>query len=177
MRHPRLPAFLAVLCFVTAWFLPAEESSVTLLDGTLPGYEAFRVAIGPITMYRLAELDLVTIRELLFALSALSNVLVPFAAVAVIRWPRQTWPGMQRLSLAAAVALVLNMQWMWPRGGEYLHLRAGYWLWCSSFLFLALALRRLDTVATGILGGRGSAPGGGSGHPEQRRDVQGVGQT
>ena len=148
MVRRKLPAVGAVLLFVVAWFLPVEKGGAVLSDGMLPGYQAFRVALGPALMHRFAELDLITIRELLTALSALSNLLVWYALGLVLWWPRTAWPTLRQMSTILLGAFVINAQWIWPRGGEFLDLRAGYWLWCTSFGLLAIAVRRLDPVRT-----------------------------
>lgn len=144
MSREKLPASLALLLFAAAWFLPVEAGGARLSEGILPGYEAFVVAIAPVTLHPFSELDLVTIREILTALSALSNLLMLYAMVLVLGWPRVRVPGPKRLSLLLWVAFVINAQWIWPRGGEFLDLRFGYWLWCLSFAFVAIAVRRLE---------------------------------
>jgi hypothetical protein len=148
MRREKLPALGAVLLFTAAWFAPIVGDSAELLDGVIPGYEAFRVAIGPALQYPFSEVDLMTLRELLCALSALSNLLVLHALALVLWWPRTAWPGLRRMSHLLLFAFVINAQWIWPRGGEFLDLRIGYWLWCASFPLLALAVRRLALSST-----------------------------
>lgn len=144
MSKEKRPALVALLMFGTAWFLPVESASSTLRDGVLPGYEAFLVAIGPITWHTFAELDLLTIREVLMAMSALSNAMMLYTLALVLAWPRIHFPVPYKLSHQLWAAFVLNVQWIWPRGGEFLDLRAGFWLWCASFAFAAVAVRRLE---------------------------------
>jgi hypothetical protein len=144
MPKEKVPALAALLLFITAWFLPVEAGSSKLSDGILPGYEAFMVAIGPVTWHQFLEIDLLTVRELLMAMSALSNLLMLYTLALVLAWPRIHFPVPYRLSLQLWAAFVLNVQWIWPRGGEFLDLRAGYWLWCSSFALAAVAVRRLE---------------------------------
>jgi len=144
MRKEKLPALLALLLFFTAWFLPVEAASSRLSEGVLPGVEAFVVAIGPATWHRFAELDLITLRELLMAMSALSNLLMLYSLVLVLGWPRVRLISPYKHSMQLWAAFVLNVQWIWPRGGEFLDLRAGYWLWCASFALAAVAVRRLE---------------------------------
>jgi hypothetical protein len=143
MRRETLPALGAVLLFAAAWFAPVEGDGAVLLDGVIPGYEAFRVALSPALQYPFSEVDLMTVRELLCALSALSNLLVLHALMLVLWWPRRAWPSLRRMSHLLLLAFIINVQWIWPRGGEFLDLRIGYWLWCASFPLLALAVRRL----------------------------------
>jgi hypothetical protein len=142
---------LAVLMFVTAWFLPVERDGAQLADGVLPGFQAFLVAIGPVTMHRFSELDLITLRELLCALSALSNLLVVYALGLLLWVPSPSWPVLRRLSTLLLFAFIINAQWIWPRGGEFLNLRIGYWLWCASYGLLAIAVRRLGRTARASL--------------------------
>jgi hypothetical protein len=42
------------------------------------------------------------------------------------------------------VAFLINAQWIWPRGDEFLSLQIGYWAWCSSFGVMAIAARWLE---------------------------------
>lgn len=137
-------ALLALALFAIAWFLPVEDGAARLSDGILPGWQAFLVALGPATWYKFVDLDLVTVRELLMAMSALSNLLMLYTLALVLAWPRLHFPVPYRLSLQLWAAFVLNVQWVWPRGGEFLDLRAGYWLWCASFALAAFAVRRLE---------------------------------
>lgn len=143
MDKKKLPALGAMVLFVTAWFLPVEKDAAVLSDGSLPGYQAFRVAIDPVLQHRLVELDLITVRELLCAMSALTNLLIPFTLFLVLRWPRASWATPRAMSTVLLFAFLINAQWIWPRGEEFLDLRAGYWLWSASFGILAIALRRL----------------------------------
>jgi hypothetical protein len=144
MAKEKLPAIAALLLFATAWFLPVEAEGAQLSDGVIPGVQAFLVAIGPVTQYHFSELDLITIRELLTAMSALSNLLMVYSLAVVLGWPRSHFPAPRRLATMHLVALIINAQWIWPRGGEFLQLRAGYWLWVTSFALVALAVRRLE---------------------------------
>lgn len=163
MTKEKIPALVALLMFGTAWFLPVEAASSTLHDGVLPGYEAFLVAIGPVTWHTFPELDLLTIREVLMAMSALSNAMMVYTLAMVLAWPRIHFPVPYRLSHQLWAAFVLNVQWIWPRGGEFLDLRAGFWLWCLSFAFAAVAVRRLErrkaTAAPPGLERRAERPG------------------
>lgn len=144
MAKEKRPAVFALLLFMVAWFLPVEASAARIQDGILPGYQAFLVAIAPVTLHRFNELDLITVRELLTALSALSNVLMLYALVVVLSWPQIHFPTPKRLSTVLLVAFLINAQWIWPRGDEFLSLQVGYWAWCSSFGLVAMAVRRLE---------------------------------
>ncbi len=144
MSREKLPALGALACFGLAWFLPIEADAARLSDGIVPGWQAFLVALGPITWHRFAELDLITIRDLLMAMSALSNVMMLYAFLLVLGWPRFHFWQPHRLSWHLTAAFVVNVQWMWPRGGEMLQLRPGYFLWCASFALMAVAVRRLE---------------------------------
>ncbi|MBX7119321.1 MAG: hypothetical protein K1X31_10025 [Gemmatimonadaceae bacterium] len=144
MDRVKLPAAGALALFLVAWFLPVEADASTLSDGVLPGWQALMVALGPVTQHAFAELDLITIRELLMAMSALSNVMMAYAAVLALAWPRWRFWHPHRLSWHLGAAFLVNAQWMWPRGGAFLDLRAGYYLWSASFALMALAVRRLE---------------------------------
>lgn len=144
MERDKMHAYAAALLFVTAWFLPVEAYAARISDGILPGYQAFMVAISPVTLHRFNEIDLITLRELLTALSALSNLLMIFSLVVVLGWPRLHIPAPKRLSTALLFAFLINAQWIWPRGDEFLELQIGYWAWVASFGLAAMALRRLE---------------------------------
>ena len=144
MAKEKRPALIALLMFAVAWFLPVEAGAARIQDGILPGYQAFLVALGPVTLHRFNELDLITVRELLTALSALSNLLMLYALSVVLGWPRIQLPAPARLSTVLLVAFLINAQWVWPRGDEFLDLQVGYWTWCSSFGLVAMAVRRLE---------------------------------
>ena len=77
-------------------------------------------------------------------MSALSNLLMLYAAAVVLGWPRIHVPTPRRLSTVLLVVFIINVQWMWPRGGEFLDLWIGYWAWCASFGAMAIAVRRLE---------------------------------
>ena len=144
MKRDKLPAYAALLLFATAWFLPIEAGAARISDGILPGYQAFMVALTPVSLHRFNELDLITVRELLTALSALSNLLMLYALAIVLGWPRIHFPTPKRLSTVLLVAFIINAQWIWPRGDEYLDLQIGYWAWVASFGLAAMAVRRLE---------------------------------
>ena len=144
MHKEKRPALFALFLFATAWFLPVEADGARITDGILPGYQALLVALGPVTQHKFAELDLITVRELLTALSALSNLIMVYALAVVLAWPKIHFPTPARLSTVLLFAFLINAQWIWPRGGEFLQLRIGYWLWCSSFGLVAIAVRRLE---------------------------------
>ena len=144
MAKEKRPAVFALVMFVTAWFLPVEAGAARISDGILPGYQALLVALGPVTLHEFKDLDLITVRELLMAMSALSNLLMLYAAAVVLGWPRIHVPTPRRLSTVLLVVFIINVQWMWPRGGEFLDLWIGYWAWCASFGAMAIAVRRLE---------------------------------
>ncbi len=98
MERDKRPAYAALLLFATAWFLPVEAGAARISDGILPGYQAFMVAFGPVTLHRFNELDLIIVRELLTAISALSNLLMFYALAVVLGWPRIHFPTPKRLS-------------------------------------------------------------------------------
>lgn len=149
MGKEKYPALAALALFAISWFLPVEAALGTLSDGVLPGAQAFLVAVWPPMSYKLAEIDLLTIREVLMAASALSNLLMVYTLALVLAWPRIHFPVPRRLSLQLWAAFVLNVQWIWPRGGEFLDLRIGYWIWCASFALAAVAVRRLERRKAG----------------------------
>lgn len=144
MGKEKYPALAALALFAVSWFLPVEAALGTLSDGVLPGAQAFLVAIWPSMSHKLAEIDLLTVREVLMIASALSNLLMVYTLALVLAWPKIHFPVPRRLSLQLWAAFVLNVQWIWPRGGEFLDLRIGFWIWCASFALAAVAVRRLE---------------------------------
>ena len=143
----KLPAFLAMLVFFIAWFLPVERDGVRLADGMLPGYEAFRVAVAPIFSLGRGAAGGPSVRELFFGVSALTNLLIWYALFVAAVYPRRFWPSLRTLSILLVVALCVNAQWLLPSEGQRLNLRIGYWVWCASFPLMALALHRLGRSA------------------------------
>lgn len=129
---------IAVMTYMLAWLLPVVHGGTTVLSGGIPGWEAFRVALGPVWAYA----DFATsswFANLLSVGSALTN-LVFIAALAVLGWgpPRASRGVFWGLLLAA----LLNTHWF-LLFDDPSDLRIGYYTWVASFVILAVAAYRL----------------------------------
>lgn len=125
----KLTLALGLLLSAIAWFLPVHEYGKTLPE-TLPGWEAFVVALSPswdtgdpAKCYAAA----------LSVASALTNLLV---LTLVFAWLRRGECLIQLIGWACIISLGLNAQWFLNHRSE---LRMGYYLWWLSFGVLGVA--------------------------------------
>jgi hypothetical protein len=139
----------AWLLHAIAWFLPVEKNGVRFPKG-LPGWEAFRVACYAIWpdeglhyyAWRNAWHEGVWQASLATA-SAITTVLFLFGSPWVVL--RGSF-SLRRVSAWIAMsAFVINTHWYVLSGSASsafggLDLRVGYFLWCLSFVVLALGL-------------------------------------
>ncbi|NNE70339.1 MAG: hypothetical protein HKN29_08235 [Rhodothermales bacterium] len=127
----RIPPGVAIAWFLFAvsWFLPVYEGGDTLLDGVLPGFQAFDVAVG--------DYEQPLAQRIVPMLSALTNLLMWVTGILFVALPKKQPPAWVPWAFAAAT--VLNAFWALAAGsvGE---LRIGYWLWLGSFAVMAVAL-------------------------------------
>jgi hypothetical protein len=125
----KLTLAVGLLLFSIAWFLPVHEYGKTLPQ-TLPGWEAFVVALSP--SWDTEDLAQCYAAALSVA-SALTNLLV---VTLVLAWRRRSELLIQLIGWACIISLGLNAQWFLNhRSG----LRIGYYLWWLSFGVLGLA--------------------------------------
>jgi len=132
MRRCKAAITIAAIMYVAAWFLPVVKGKPTLAQGSIPGWQAFRVALSPIWPYQDFGYDSV-LAAFLGVASALSNMLFVVAAPLLWRWPVQIAHGAM---WSLIVAVFVNAKWLLDFDGE---LRIGYYLWASAFLVLAFS--------------------------------------
>jgi hypothetical protein len=119
-------AWLAVACFVAAWFLPAAAN--------VPGWMAFRYALSPVWHYSAVEPQS-TEDAVPQVLSALTNVAF-IVLVAQLVAARVKRPGLWlRVSIAC---FVLDLYWLVQmlRDGLGRELLIGYYAWLAAFALL-----------------------------------------
>lgn len=108
---------MAWLLYAVSWFLPVIDGGTTLSQGELPGWEAFRVALGG---------------NFLEVSSALTNFVMIASPVILLGRFDRLKVALPWLSILAAL---LNMQWF-ILSENRAELRVGYYLWCASFFIL-----------------------------------------
>lgn len=135
MRRPYLLISGAYLGHALAWFLPVVKDGMTLPKG-LPGWEAFRVAFSVVWPDNGSAFD-----EWYYAtfatISAVATIVFIFGSPWVVL---RGSSSVRRISAwIAALAFLDNLWWfiLWSPKSE---LRIGYYLWCFSFLVLAIGL-------------------------------------
>lgn len=119
---------VGLLLFAVAWFLPVHQHGKTLPQ-TLPGWEAFRVALFPDWEGNLAK----RCAAALCVASALTNVL---PVLLLLAWLRRNEPLIRLTGWACFVCLGLNAQWFL---NDQSGLRIGYYFWWLSFGVLGVA--------------------------------------
>jgi hypothetical protein len=116
--------------YLLAWFLPVVEGGKSLSTGTLPGWEAFRVALSPIWPYDSFELSAWS-WSLLYVVSGLTNFVLVGALLRVILNPSQPHRFLRAIVFASAAFntwfLLLS-----DRGD----LRMGYYVWAIAFFLI-----------------------------------------
>jgi hypothetical protein len=130
---PRL-ALLAVTTYAVAWFVPVIEHGTTLAEGGLPGFQALLVSLSPL-FERPAEGRMIV--AMLAVASGLGNAVFVTGAIVAAR-PRAP----RRLALLVALAITALVNSVWLFEGGFDDLRAGYYLWLSSYPMLFVALVR-----------------------------------
>ena len=138
MKKPTPLIWAAWLTHAAAWFLPVTREGTNFPDG-LPGWQAFRVALGAVWPYRDVEFEH-WYHAMLATMSAVATLLFILGSVWVV------WFGsraVRRVSAwVAASAFVINAHWcvFVFLGADPEDLRIGYFLWWFSFLLLAIGL-------------------------------------
>ena len=121
--------------YAVAWFVQVIKDGATLADGTLPGWQAFRVALSPIWPYE----GLVTegwFRRILSVASGFTNAIV----LCLPLWLH--FARRHRKDLAVGplcFAAAIDAHWMFPQAQD---LRLGYYMWIGSFIVLAVGVAR-----------------------------------
>jgi hypothetical protein len=120
---------VGTVMYAVAWFLPVEEHSATLGSSVLPGWEAFRYAVWPYDI----ETSLPWYAGVHCVASALSNIVLVGGLALVLVARRRPPRLLQAILIASAV---LNTHWF-VLGQDRGDLSIGYYLWASSFFFIA----------------------------------------
>jgi hypothetical protein len=132
--HLRLLA-LAATVYVIAWFLPVYEGGTTLANGGVPGWEALKVALGPLGGIDAGDSVLVSF---LAIASGFTNIVVLLGVPMLLARPPR---NPRRLTVVLTVAAALNTFWI-SQFDSLTDLRAGYYLWVLSFALLAFTAWR-----------------------------------
>ena len=127
MKAPHFAWLAAIVAHVVGWLTPVVRDYV--------GWQAFRVALSPLWPFEQFQIQPGPLLVLSVA-SALTNLLFVVLAVVLVTQPARR----ARAALwAAAAATLLNLHWPISMGAESDELRAGYFIWISSFALLTLA--------------------------------------
>jgi len=123
----RATLLAAVIANVLGWVLPAFDEQ--------RGFEAFVFALSPLWDYRHFQNEGLGLLAFIVS-SALTNVLfIALAAVLAFGPPRRAKPVLW----AAAAATLLNLYWPILLDADRVRLEAGFFIWVSSFVLLALS--------------------------------------
>jgi len=146
---------LAVLAYLLAWPLPSVVVRFDLGGHNtmvFNGWEATRAALGPLWPKE-RWLGGGWLGRLIMVASGLTNLL--FVAAAGLAWVRPDRVP-RGVTWAVGAATALNTYWLmvFAPGGSGDSLRAGYYLWLSSFALLSVALYHLsrprDSASTSV---------------------------
>lgn len=159
-------AWLGIVLFAVAWFLPVHEDlkgvdrSVKALESALenvfqgeegrpradttysgpPGWKAFRFAWDLLT--KPDEMPPLKNKTLL-GLTSLTNFAMVVAILALLLGGR----SLRGLGIALLGCAFLNLGWqLWSDGAEK-GLQIGYWLWVASFAVVGLSFVTRDSAA------------------------------
>lgn len=125
-------AIVGAVTFVLAWFVnAATEKTANDFRVSLSGYQAFLYAIT--SAWDSPESVAALYRQLLGAASAFSNI---FLVAALWQFVSQDSSG-PALRWALSGSAVLNCKWL---SASNFVLGLGYYMWASSFFFVAAAL-------------------------------------
>jgi hypothetical protein len=130
-----LISLLASLLYGISWFLPVAKGGSRYGEGTLPGWEALRVALSPLWSYR----EFVaggSLHSSVSVASGLTNVLFVAALVALVQ-QRRGVRSIRWIGAALLLAVVINAQWLMI---SPVALELGYYCWLASFVLLAVGM-------------------------------------
>ncbi len=118
----------AWMLYTASWFFQVIKG----VSGRLPGWEAFLTAL---TLEGVEE-STGLVKRIIMVSSSLTNFLM-ILSPAILFWKKleSLKPALPWLLILAAI---LDAQWLILWGLEFTDLRAGYYLWCASFLVLAI---------------------------------------
>jgi hypothetical protein len=107
------------------------------------GFHAFRVALSPLWPYERAGTQFhIPAGRLVYlsVASGLTNVVFAVVAIAALVGAVQTRSRQLAAVWVVGAATLLNLHWPISMGDSAGSLRAGYYVWISSFLLLLLAV-------------------------------------
>lgn len=134
----------AIVAYLLAWPLPSlvisDPGPFAPYTHAVRGWEATRSALLPVWPRQHASVTAGWFRQLLMVASALTNLLfVTAALVAGVRPQRvPRW-----LAGAVWIAALVNLHWLVGSKSDRDMFRLGYYLWVTSFVWLAIALGRI----------------------------------
>ena len=135
MRKLNALIFVAWALHLAAWFLPVVKAND--VHPVLRGWQAFRYASCGVLPCEGIEFQTLH-HAVLSTISVLTTLFFIFCSLwLVLRGLRSL---RRTLAWVAAAAFVFNTHWLVIFGSERPALTIGYYLWLSSFLFLALGL-------------------------------------
>jgi len=131
---------IAVALFTVAWFVPVYDLSIFSKHGAKHnlsfGWDALGVALSPLFDPQRPTSLSDALEQVFDVASGLTNlVLLPAAAMLL---GRRSWGLGRRAESIVWNCAALNLIWI----GEFSSLRVGYYLWVSSFVALAIAMRQ-----------------------------------
>jgi len=131
-RTTAIVIWIGWLLYFASWFFQVINHGMTLGRRDLPGWEAFVTAL---TLEGVEESTGLATRIVMVS-SSLTNF-VMILSPAILFWKRLG--SLKRaLPWLLILAAILDAQWPIMMGSDYAELRAGYYLWCASFLVLAI---------------------------------------
>lgn len=135
MRKPNALIFVAWVLHLASWFLPVVKAND--VHPVLPGWKAFRYAACGVLPCEGMEFQTLH-HAVLATISVLTTLFFIFCSLwVVLRGSRSL---RRPFAWVAAAAFAINTHWIVIFGSDRSALTIGYFLWWSSFLFLALGL-------------------------------------
>ena len=129
MRRASVWSIAAVAAHLVGWLAPVVRDYA--------GWQAFRVALGPLWPFAGAALPTLGLMALGVA-SAATNLLFA-GGVLVLATRLRHRVRMRTLAGALVVATAVNLLWPFSAGQHWTELEVGYYAWLASFPLLALA--------------------------------------
>ena len=133
MRRAAMVIGIAWLLYILSWTLPVLVAETGAAGIPIRAWEAF------VTALTLSGVDdsVGVAKRIIMVSSSLTNFLMILSPVFLF-WKKLS--SVKRvLTWLFILAAILNAQWLMLMGLKSLHeLRAGYYLWCTSFLVLAI---------------------------------------
>ena len=135
MRKLNPLILMAWALFLTSWFLPVLKAND--IHPAVPGWRAFRYAACAVWPCEGVEFQNLYY-ALLATISVLTTPLFVFCSLNIVL--RRSGSFRRAFAWTAACAFAFNTHWIVIFGSDRSALTSGYFVWWSSFLFLALGL-------------------------------------